>query len=69
MSNNRYLNDRRLNGPVDMTTGHFVAGTKRASVEPPTLDVNSSGKRPRGRPKGSKNKSKGSAGGGLPESA
>jgi len=58
-----YLNDRRLNGPVDMATGHFVAGTKRASVEPAMQDVNAQGKRPRGRPKGSKNKSKGSAGG------
>ncbi|KLO07325.1 hypothetical protein SCHPADRAFT_836893 [Schizopora paradoxa] len=56
-----YLNDRRINGPVEMTTGHFVAGTKRPTVEEPIQDVNSPNKRPRGRPKGSKNKSKGSS--------
>jgi len=51
---NRYLNERRLNGNENQTTAGLG---KRPAFEHPD-DQPISGKRPRGRPKGSKNKAK-----------
>lgn len=49
----QYLNERRLNGDGN--------ALKRSSTEVPLDGQPTSGKRPRGRPKGSKNKTKGAA--------
>jgi len=51
----RYLNERRLNGNEAQTS----AGAKRGSADTGHMDGQiNAGKRPRGRPKGSKNRSK-----------
>lgn len=50
----RYLNERRLNGNDDQPT---PSPLKRPATEQPESPV-VTGKRPRGRPKGSKNKAK-----------
>ena len=61
----RYLNERRLNGNEGQSTSASTAG-KRPSAELGQLDGQpSSGKRPRGRPKGSKNRAKAAASGDL----
>ena len=52
--NYRYLNERRLNGDGNNTQ-------KRNATEAPLDGQTASGKRPRGRPKGSKNRTKGGA--------
>jgi hypothetical protein len=51
MSICRYLNERRLNGDGQTQ--------KRSATEAPLDGQPTSGKRPRGRPKGSKNRAKG----------
>ncbi|KAF5368785.1 hypothetical protein D9615_010394 [Tricholomella constricta] len=56
---NQYLNERRLGGNDAQNTAS--AGVKRGSGEVASLEAQPAGKRPRGRPKGSKNRNKESA--------
>ncbi|GLB34562.1 putative zinc finger-containing protein [Lyophyllum shimeji] len=53
---NQYLNERRLSGNDSQNSAS--AGSKRGSGDLGSPDAPSTGKRPRGRPKGSKNRAK-----------
>ncbi|KZP05412.1 hypothetical protein FIBSPDRAFT_877560 [Athelia psychrophila] len=64
----QYLNQRRLDGNAQADEGHGSGQTpqqiqKRSATEAPVDGQPTPGKRPRGRPKGSKNKTKGQADG------
>lgn len=64
---NRYLKERLTNGAsgngdsAASTSSPLTAGAKRVTGESPVAAAESPAKRPRGRPKGSKNKNKLSA--------
>ncbi|KAG5652784.1 hypothetical protein H0H81_003664 [Sphagnurus paluster] len=55
---NQYLNERRLGGNEAQNAGSSSSSVKRAATEVSGMEPSPSGKRPRGRPKGSKNRCK-----------